>query len=81
MSNVRHAQHQKLFRRTTHDLAKPPVDEEQSTVFAESDEKKSEITALVPQTTLDELPSRYQKAVEQATMLFRFMEGKDGINY
>jgi type III restriction enzyme len=27
------------------------------------------------------LPPRYRKAVEQATMLFRFFENKEGMNY
>lgn len=50
-------------------------------VFAEADEKQSEVSSLVPQATLDKLPSRYRKAVEDATTLLRFMQNKAGMNY
>ncbi|MFH0778540.1 MAG: restriction endonuclease subunit R, partial [Candidatus Eisenbacteria bacterium] len=39
------------------------------------------VAALVDDKTLDTLPPRYRKAVEQATMLFRFFEKKEGMNY
>lgn len=43
------------------------------------DEKAPE--TLVPEETLKALPDRYRKAVEQATMLYRFLENKEGLNY
>lgn len=49
--------------------------------FAVGEEQKPEIAALVPDDVLAALPTRYQKAVEQATVLFRFMENKKGLNY
>jgi type III restriction enzyme len=36
---------------------------------------------IVDEATLQALPPRYRKAVEQATMLFRFFENKEGMNY
>lgn len=49
--------------------------------FAAEEEKKPEVAALVSADVLAALPPRYQNAVEQATVLFRFMENKEGINY
>jgi type III restriction enzyme len=40
-----------------------------------------DITAFVDAATLQKLPPRYAKAVEQAVMLFRFFENKEGMNY
>ena len=48
--------------------------------FAEADERKSE-SPLVSSDVLNDLPPRYRHAAEQATTLFRFMEGKPGNNY
>jgi len=65
-------------------LLSEPEDSGQLTLFkalSEGDEKRPEVPALVPQATLDALPPRYRKAVEQGTMLFRFLENKEGINY
>lgn len=39
------------------------------------------VAAIVDEKTLDTLPPRYRKAVDQATMLFRFFERKEGMNY
>lgn len=50
-------------------------------MLADADERKAEVAPIVPQATLDALPPRYRKAIEHATMLFRFMENKEGINY
>ena len=50
---------------------------------AEADEleKAPEMKGIVDEATLQALPPRYRKAVEQATMLFRFFENKEGMNY
>ncbi len=39
------------------------------------------VKGIVDDATLDALPPRYRKAVEQAIMLFRFFENKEGMNY
>lgn len=44
-------------------------------------EKAPELKGIVDEATLHALPPRYRKAVEQATMLFRFFEKKEGMNY
>jgi type III restriction enzyme len=48
---------------------------------AKADERAPELKGLVDDETLNALPPRYRKAVEQATMLFRFFENKQGMNY
>jgi type III restriction enzyme len=50
-------------------------------VLTEEGEERPEIAGLVPQETLDALPTRYRRSAEQAAMLFRFLENKDGINF
>lgn len=58
--------------------------EEQFPLFAgiaDKDEEKPEVKGLVTDETLEALPTRYRKGVEQATMLFRFMENKEGMNF
>ena len=45
------------------------------------DDKAPQLKGIVDDATLQALPSRYRKAVEQATMLFRFFENKEGMNY
>lgn len=49
--------------------------------IAESQERRSDFEGLVPSGTLEALPPRYRKGVEQAAMLFRFMENKQGMNF
>jgi type III restriction enzyme len=49
--------------------------------LAEEDEKRLDTAGLVSEETLARLPSRYRRSVEQATMLFRFLENKEGMNY
>jgi type III restriction enzyme len=44
-------------------------------------EKAPELKGIVDEATLKALPPRYRKAVEQATMLFRFFQNKEGMNY
>jgi type III restriction enzyme len=48
---------------------------------ADEREKAPEMKGIVDEATLQALPPRYRKAVEQATMLFRFFENKEGMNY
>jgi type III restriction enzyme len=44
-------------------------------------DKAPHIAGIVDDATLQSLPPRYRKAVEQATVLFRFFENKEGMNY
>ncbi len=57
----------------------------QMPLFAAADaakqEKAPELIGIVDEATLEALPPRYRKAVEQATMLYRFFENKEGMNY
>ncbi len=46
-----------------------------------ADEKAPEVADFVDESVFKALPPRYRKAVEQAVMLFRFFENKEGINY
>jgi type III restriction enzyme len=50
-------------------------------VAAAEQERAPDLQGLVDAATLAALPPRYRKAVEQATMLFRFFENKNGMNY
>lgn len=58
---------------------------EQGSLFgpqlAEADENRQEVTSLIPKEVLSALPSRYQRAVEQAAMLYHFLENKENINF
>lgn len=44
-------------------------------------EQGPELEGIVDAKTLHKLPPRYRKAVEQATMLYRFFGNKEGISY
>lgn len=48
---------------------------------AAQEEKPPEAKGIVDDATLTALQSRYRKAVEQAIMLYRFMENKEGMNF
>lgn len=48
---------------------------------AAEQDKAPQLKGIVDDATLQALPTRYRKAVEQATMLFRFFENKEGMNY
>ena len=50
-------------------------------VLKEEGEERPDITALVPEDTINALPTRYRRSVEQAAMLFRFLENKEGISF
>jgi type III restriction enzyme len=61
---------------------------EQLPLFAAADqaeaaehEKAPALQGIVDEDTLRALPPRYRKAVEQAGVLFRFFENKEGMNY
>ncbi|MBU0716945.1 MAG: DEAD/DEAH box helicase family protein [Planctomycetes bacterium] len=49
--------------------------------IAEKHEAAPTTVGLVPDDVLAALPPRYRNAVEQAAMLFRFMENKVGLNF
>lgn len=44
-------------------------------------ERAPSVDEIVVKEVLDSLPPRYRKAVEEAVMLFRFLEKKPGINF
>jgi type III restriction enzyme len=48
---------------------------------SDAQEKAPELEGIVGEATLQALPPRYRKAAEQATMLFRFFENKEGMTY
>jgi type III restriction enzyme len=48
---------------------------------AAEDDKAPQLKGIVDDAILQALPRRYRKAAEQATMLFRFFENKEGMNY
>ena len=65
-------------------LLEEPQRPDQMTIFdamVAADDQAPERKGLVDDETLAALPPRYKKAVEQATMLFRFFENKEGMNY
>jgi type III restriction enzyme len=45
------------------------------------DEEASAVDSLIDPDVLNALPSRYRRAADQAVMLYRFFENKDGMNY
>lgn len=45
-----------------------------------ADEKWADTSGLAPESVLAGLPPRYRKAVEQASMLFRIIANKEGMN-
>lgn len=49
--------------------------------LGQADEESSNVDSLIDPELLDVLPSRYRRAAEQAVMLYRFFENKEGINY
>lgn len=48
---------------------------------AAQEEKASDVKGLIDEATLKVLPPRYRKAADQAVMLFKFMESKEGLNF
>jgi type III restriction enzyme len=45
------------------------------------DEEASPVDSLIDPVILNALPSRYRRAADQAVMLYRFFENKEGMNY
>ena len=45
------------------------------------DEEASPVDSLIDPAILNALPSRYRRAADQAVMLYRFFENKEGMNY
>ncbi len=45
------------------------------------DEATSPVESLIDPAILNALPSRYRRAADQAVMLYRFFENKEGMNY
>ncbi len=45
------------------------------------DEAASPVDSLIDPAILNALPSRYRRAADQAVMLYRFFENKEGMNY
>jgi type III restriction enzyme len=49
--------------------------------FGKADDDTTAINSLIDQTILNALPSRYRRATDDAVMLYRFFENKEGMNY
>lgn len=58
-------------------------DTAQMPLFGETreEEETTEPLGVVDEATLDALPSRYRKAAEEAIILYRFFERKEGMNF
>ncbi len=49
--------------------------------LGQSDEEGATVDSLIDPAILNALPSRYRRAADQAIMLYRFFENKEGMNY
>jgi hypothetical protein len=49
--------------------------------FGQADDDATAIDSLIDSEILNALPSRYRRAADQAVMLYRFFENKEGMNY
>jgi type III restriction enzyme len=49
--------------------------------LGQSDEEVATVDSLIDPAILNALPSRYRRAADQAVMLYRFFENKEGMNY
>lgn len=49
--------------------------------LGQSDEAATAVDSLIDLAILNALPSRYRRAADQAVMLYRFFENKEGMNY
>ncbi len=49
--------------------------------LGQSDEEVATVDSLIDPAILNALPSRYRRAADQAIMLYRFFENKEGMNY
>ena len=49
--------------------------------FGQIDDEATAVDSLIDLAILNALPSRYRRAADQAVMLYRFFENKEGMNY
>ncbi len=49
--------------------------------FGQVDDEATAVDSLIDPEILNALPSRYRRAADQAVMLYRFFENKEGMNY
>lgn len=49
--------------------------------LGQEDEEVATVDSLIDLAILNALPSRYRRAADQAVMLYRFFENKEGMNY
>ncbi|MEB3292839.1 MAG: DEAD/DEAH box helicase family protein, partial [Synechococcales bacterium] len=49
--------------------------------LGQADDEATAIDSLIDPEILNALPSRYRRAADQAVMLYRFFENKEGMNY
>ncbi|QZZ21273.1 DEAD/DEAH box helicase family protein [Leptothermofonsia sichuanensis E412] len=49
--------------------------------LGQSDDEVATVDSLIDPAILNALPSRYRRAADQAVMLYRFFENKEGMNY
>ncbi|MCY7274088.1 MAG: DEAD/DEAH box helicase family protein, partial [Phormidesmis sp. CAN_BIN44] len=49
--------------------------------LGQADEAATAVDSLIDPAILNALPSRYRRAADQAVMLYRFFENKEGMNY
>lgn len=49
--------------------------------LGQADEAATAVDSLIDSAILNALPSRYRRAADQAVMLYRFFENKEGMNY
>jgi type III restriction enzyme len=49
--------------------------------FGQTDDEATAVASLIDPEILNALPSRYRRAADQAVMLYRFFENKEGMNY
>jgi type III restriction enzyme len=66
---------------TLKDLLRETVDAQLVLPFGEVGTAESEVNAFISADDFNLLPPRYQKAIEQAVTLFRFLEKKTDVSY
>ncbi|MFA4915557.1 MAG: DEAD/DEAH box helicase family protein [Syntrophales bacterium] len=66
---------------TLNDLIRETVDRQLTLPFGEAGSVEESIGDFIPPDEFECLPSRYQKGIEQAVTLFRFLERKTDVSY
>ena len=66
---------------TLNDLIRETVDQQLALPFGEAGSGECSIGDFIPLDEFTRLPSRYQKGIEQAVTLFRFLEKKADVSY